>query len=62
MDIVGVISALAGAALVQVGILQVLFLIPNAMIFSCVALYISSLLLLLSSVLQLCSLLMLFGK
>lgn len=34
MDIVGVISALAGAALVQVGNLQVPFLISNAMMFS----------------------------
>lgn len=34
MDIIGVISALAGAALVQVGILQVPFLLANAMMFS----------------------------
>ncbi|KAK6780772.1 hypothetical protein RDI58_022956 [Solanum bulbocastanum] len=34
MDFVGVISALAGAALVQVGNLQVPFLISNAMMFS----------------------------
>lgn len=34
MDIVGVISALAGAALVQVGIFQVPFLISSAITFS----------------------------